>query len=66
MLDEVDLTLDFLLPLVLVVLLALLILLLEFSDFLKLRLLFDLENGLLGRLGKENIKNWLNFAVEVK
>ena len=51
LLDEVDLALDFLLPLVLVVLLALLVFLLELSDLLQFGLLFDLEDGLLHGFG---------------
>jgi len=47
LLDQVDLAFDLLLPLVLVVLCALLVLLFEFTDFLQLRLFFDLEDGLL-------------------
>ena len=51
LLDEVDLALDLLLPLVLVVLLTLLVLLFELADLLELGLLFDLEDGLLDRFG---------------
>lgn len=42
LLDQVDLALDLLLPLILVTFLTLLVFLLELADFLKLGLLFDL------------------------
>lgn len=63
LLDQIDLAFDLLLPLVLVVLCALLVLLFEFSDLLKLRLFFDLEDGLLDGLGEENVEDGLHFTV---
>lgn len=66
LLDELDLALHFLSPLLLVVLLALLVLLFKLADFLKLRLLFHLEDSLLAGLCKEHVKDGLHFPVEVK
>jgi len=47
LLDEVDLTFDFLLPLLVIVFLALLVLLFEFADLLELSLFLHFKNGLL-------------------
>lgn len=47
LLDEIDLTFDFLLPLLVIVFLALLVLLFEFADLLELSLFLDFKNGLL-------------------
>ena len=66
LLDELDLSLDLLSPLVLVVLLSLLVLLFEFADLLELSLFFHFENGLLARLSEQHIENWLHFSVEVE
>ena len=52
LLDELDLSLDLLSPLVLVVLLSLLVLLFEFADLLQLSFFFHFENGLLARLSE--------------
>ena len=52
LLDQRDLTVDFLFPLGVIVLLPLLVLLFELADLLQLSLFFDLEDGLLDRLGQ--------------
>ena len=66
LLDEVDLAFDFLLPLVLIVLLALLVFLLELSDFLQLGLFFDLENGLLHGFRQQDVEDGLNLTIVLK
>ena len=66
LLDEVNLAFDFLLPLIMVVLLALLVLLLELSDLLQLGLLFDLEDGLLHGFGQQDVEDGLNLTIVLK
>ena len=66
LLDQRDLALDFLLPLVVIVFLSLLVLGLEFSDFLQFSLFLDFENGLLASLGQQDVQNWLHLSVIFK
>ena len=66
LLDEVDLALDFLLPLILVVLLPFLVFLLEFSDFLQLRFFFDLQDGLLNGFCEQDVEDGLNLPIVLK
>ena len=66
LLDQVDFTLDLLLPLLVVVLLTLLVLLLELADLLELCLFLDFEDGLFDRLVQQDVKDGLNFTIIFK
>ena len=66
LLDQRDLTVDFLLPLCVIILLSLLVFLFELADFLKLGFFLDLKDGLLDGLGQQDVENWLDLTVIIK
>ena len=66
LLDQRDLTVDFLLPLSMIILLSLLVFLFELADFLKLGFFLDLKDGLLDGLGQQDVENWLDLTVIIK
>jgi len=66
LLDEIDLTLDFLLPFVLVLGLSLTVFGLVLANFVQFGFLFYFEDGLLTGLGEKHVQDWLYFAIIVK
>ena len=66
LLDAVALSSDLLLPVLVVGILSLLVLCFELSDLLELSLLLYFEDGLLYRLRKKHIENWLDLLVVVE
>ena len=49
-----------------IILLSLLVFLFELADFLKLSFFLDLKDGLLDRLGQQDVENWLDLTVIIK
>ena len=66
LLDKRDLAFDLLVPLGVGVLLTFLVLLFELANFLELSLFFNLQNGLLNRLGEQNVQNGLHLTIILK
>ena len=66
LLDAAHLTLNFLNPVFMGLLLALVVLTFEFADLFQFCFFLNFKQSLLNRLGEEDVENRLDFSVIVK
>ena len=66
LLDAADFTLDFLLPLLVLIILPLAVLTLESANFIEFSFFFNFKKGLFNCFGQKHVQNRLHFSIVVK